>query len=66
MLLEIRNGKFLDSESQPVPEFYELVNEYEKRFKYAADNTSLPSKPNHAAIEEFLMSVNERIVKGTI
>ena len=65
-LLDIRNGKFLDKDSQPLPEFYEMVSEYEKRLEYAAENTSLPEKPNYVAINEFLMSVNERVVKGTI
>lgn len=65
-LLDIRNGKFLDKESQPLPEFYEMVSEYEKRLEYAAENTSLPESPDYEAINEFLMSVNERIVKGTI
>ena len=65
-LLDIRNGKFLDSNSQPTPEFYELVNDYEKRLQYAADNSSLPDKPDFGAINELLMSVNERVVKGII
>jgi predicted nucleotidyltransferase len=65
-LLDIRNGKFLDQDSQPLLEFYEMVNEYEKRLEYAAENTSLPEKPNYDAINEFLMSVNERVVKDLI
>ena len=65
-LLDIRNGKFLDKDSQPLPEFYEMVSEYEKRLEYAAENTSLPEKPDHDAINEFLMSVNERVVKDLI
>lgn len=65
-LLDIRNGKFLDKESQPLPEFYDMVSEYEKRLEYAAENTSLPEKPNTKAINEFLMSVNERVVKDLI
>lgn len=65
-LMEIRNGKFLDKDSHPVPEFYDLVSEYERRLKYAAENSSLPDKPDYDAINEFLMSVNERIVKGTV
>ena len=65
-LMEIRNGKFLDKDSHPVPEFYDLVSEYEQRLKYAAENSSLPDKPNYDAINEFLMSVNERIIKGTV
>ncbi len=65
-LLDIRNGKFLDNNSQPLLEFYEMVNEYEKRLEYAVENTSLPDRPDYKAINEFFMSVNERVVKGTI
>ena len=65
-LMEIRNGKFLDKNSHPVPEFYDMVNEYEKRLSYAAENTSLPENPNYEAINEFLMNVNERVVKGIV
>jgi hypothetical protein len=43
-----------------------MVSEYEKRLEYAAENTSLPEKPDYEAINEFLMSVNERVVKGII
>jgi predicted nucleotidyltransferase len=63
-LMDIRNGKFLDENSQPIPEFYELVSDYEKRLTYAAENTSLPYKPDHDAINELLMGINERVVKG--
>ena len=64
LLMDIRNGKYLDSNRQPIPEFYEMVNDYEKRLDYAKENTSLPSNPDYKGINEFLMSVNERIVKG--
>lgn len=65
-LMDIRNGKYLDENSQPIPEFYEMVKEYEKRLQYAADNSSLPEKPNLKAIDEFLMSINERVVLGKV
>lgn len=66
LLMSIRNGEYLDSNRQPKTEFYDLLNEYEKRFEYAKNNTSLPDVPNHKAINEFKMSVNERIVKGEV
>ena len=65
-LLSIRNGAYLDENDQPIPEFYELVDEYEKRLKYAKENTSLPDKPDYNRINEFVASVNERVVKGEI
>lgn len=42
LLMDIRNGKYLDANRQPIPEFYEMVDEYEKRLDYAKKNTSLP------------------------
>lgn len=64
LLMDIRNGKYLDTEKQPTPEFYEMVNDYEKRVQYAKENTSLPDKPDYNKINEFVASVNERVVKG--
>lgn len=64
LLMSIRNGKYLDENGQPISEFYDLLNEYEKRFEYAKENTSLPDKPDYQRINEFKMYVNERIVKG--
>lgn len=66
LLMDIRNGKYLDSNDQPIPEFFEMVNDYEKRLDYAKKNTSLPDNPNYKAINEFVASVNERVVKGEI
>ena len=64
LLMDIRNGKYLDSNDQPIPEFYEMVDDYEKKLDYAKLNTSLPDSPDYKNISEFVMSVNERVVKG--
>ncbi len=66
LLMSIRNGEYLDSNRQPTAEFYDLLNEYEKRFDYAKKNTSLSAVPDYKRIDEFKMYVNERIVKGDI
>lgn len=65
-LMDIRNGKYLDNNRQPIPEFFELVDEYEKKLNYAKENTDLPDNPNYKEINEFVMSVNERVVRGEI
>ena len=64
LLMDIRNGKYLDSNDQPIPEFYEMVDDYEKRLDYAKLNTSLPDNPDYNKINEFVMDVNERVVKN--
>ncbi len=66
LLIDIRNGKYLDDNRQPIAEFYEMVDDYEKRLEYAKQNTSLPDNPDYKAINEFVASVNERVVRGEV
>lgn len=66
LLMDIRNNKYLDDNDQPIPEFYEMLNEMEKKLDYAKENTSLPDEPDYEAINEFVESVNERVVRGEI
>ena len=65
-LMDIRNGKYLTEDNQVLPEFYEIVDEYEKRLEYDKENTSLPDRPDYKKIRDFQMEVNEQVVKGTI
>lgn len=65
-LMRIRAGEYLDNEQQPTAEFFELINSLEKRLVYAKENTSLPKNPDYKKINEFIMSVNERIVKDNV
>lgn len=65
-LMEIRNGKYLDDNRQPIPEFFEIVDEYEKKLNYAKENTDLPDAPDYDAIKELCMDVNERVVRGSV
>ena len=63
LLMRVRNGEFLDETGAPIAESYDILNEYTKRFEYAKNNTSLPEQPDYKRIEEFQMSVNERVVR---
>jgi hypothetical protein len=64
--MDIRNGKYLNENDQPVPEFYEMVKDYENKLDYAKENTNLPDNPDYKAINEFVASVNERVVRGEV
>lgn len=64
LLMDIRAGKYLDENSQPIPEFFEMVDELEKRLVYARENTSLPVKPDFRRIQEFTADVNRDVVTG--
>lgn len=57
-LLEIRGGKFQKPDGTYYHEFFDLINDYEKRLEYDKKNTSLPPNPDYKRIEEFVMEVN--------
>ena len=61
-LMSIRNGFYLENNKQVKPEFYEIVNDFEKRLEYDKENTSLPDHPNMKIVNELLMEINELIV----
>jgi predicted nucleotidyltransferase len=65
-LMDIRNGKYLDENRQPIPEFFDIVDELEARLDRAKQTTALQDNPDYNKINEFVASVNERIVKGEI
>ena len=65
-LMRIRAGAYLDDKQQPTAEFFELVDYLERRLNYAKENTSLPKNPDYKKINEFVMSVNERVIKNEI
>lgn len=64
LLMSIRNGEYLDENKQPIAEFFEMVDVYEKRLEYAKKNTDLPKSVDVSKVADFVISVNERIMKG--
>ena len=65
-LMEIRNGKYLDENRQPTPEFFDIVADLEAKLAIAKETTALPDNPDYKKINQFVASVNERIVRGEI
>lgn len=63
MLMDIRNGKYQNSDHTFNSAFYDILSEYEKSFQYAANNTSLPDEPDMNNVQEYVMSVNERVIR---
>lgn len=62
-LMSIRNGKYQKEDGTYVQDFFDMIADYDKRLNYAKDNTSLPKDPDFKKVQEFVMSVNERVVR---
>jgi len=63
-LMSIRNGEYLDENRQPIPEFYKLVDGYEKKLDDLKNSTALPEYVDLEQINAFVARVNESIVCG--
>lgn len=58
LLMSIRRGDYQYDDHTFRKEFFEIVDDYEKRFQYAAEHSPLPAKPNMKRIDEFVEQVN--------
>lgn len=47
-------------------EIYDIVADYEKKLDYAAKHTILPDEPDMKKVQEFVMEVNEKVVRDEI
>ncbi|GAE88837.1 nucleotidyltransferase domain-containing protein [Acetivibrio straminisolvens] len=54
-LLDIRKGKYSYNE------LFEMVDEYERRFRLAAENTSLPDNPDYKRVEELMLEIYSNV-----
>ncbi len=63
MLRSIRAGEYQKSDGTYRSEFFELIDELDKKLNYAKDNTSLPDHPNMKEVEEFVMLINKRAIE---
>lgn len=59
-LLEIRNGKYQKEDGSFHDEFFELIDELEKKLNYAADHSPLPAKPDYHKVEDLVMEINRK------
>ena len=66
LLTAIRNGSFQNTDGTFRKEFYELLNDYERKLDNAAAHTALPDEPDMARVQAYVMAVNERVVRDEI
>ena len=64
LLMSIRNGNYQNDDSTFKSEFFEMISDYEQRLVYASNNTNLSVHPDCKCIEQFVMSVNEGVVRN--
>ena len=66
MLIAIRKGGYMLPDGTFSPEFYELLEEYERRLDEAAAKTLLPDNPDMEKVESFVERVNRFAIMGEL
>lgn len=66
LLMDIRNGKYMGKDGQLTPEFFAMVDALEKEMNEAFETSVLPDKPDKQKIDDFVYSVQERIIRDEI
>ena len=62
LLMNVRNGCFMNEDGSYKSEFFDILNELKKKLDYAKNNTSLQKEPNYKKIEEFVVEINKKII----
>lgn len=65
LLMSIRNGEYQKADGTYRSEFFELVDDLEKKMAYAAENTSLPEQPDKETAYEMLVEMNKKHILRT-
>lgn len=63
LLMSIRNGAYMKEDGTYDAEFFHLVDLYEEKMKKAAEETSLPEAPDMKEVNDFVMSINDMVVR---
>ena len=66
LLLAIRRGDHMLEDGTFSQEFYDILEDYERRLDEAAKRTHLPDNPDMKAVERFVMRVNRYAVTGEL
>lgn len=66
LLMDIRFGKYQKVDGTFHESFYELLADYEKKLHYAAEKTDLPDEPDMKAVQDLVMTINERVIRDEI
>ena len=65
ILMEMRDGKYM-VDGKFAKEFYDYIDHLEAEFELARQRSELPNRPDGKRIDQFVESVNRRVVNGEL
>lgn len=66
LLMAIRNGEYMREDGNFTQEFFDMLGQLDSRLAESLAKSTLPASPDYRAIDELVMGINERMIKGEI
>ncbi len=66
LLMDIRNGLYLDERGIPNKEFFDIVKDYQEKFEKEVTHSILPDKPDMDKINKLRSDINEMVIFDNI
>lgn len=63
LLLKIRNGGFRKEDGGFLPEYFDILSDYEQRMERASKESALPEEPDMEKVEAFVEYVNRKALE---
>ena len=63
LLLKIRNGGFRKEDGGFLPEYFDILSDYEQRMERASKESALPEEPDMEQVEAFVEYVNRKALE---
>ena len=65
-LMDVKNGKYLTEDNLPSDDYYKWIVNMDRLFLHLKKNNTLPDKLDMSVIDNYVMSVHEKIVKDEV
>ena len=62
LLLKIKDGYYQQEDGNYRPEFYQLVDDFERKLKELSKTTTLPDRPDEKAVQDLAMRIKQAIL----
>lgn len=66
LLMDIRNGLYLDEKGIPNKEFFDIVKDYQGKFEQSVNHSVLPNEPDKSKINKLRSNINEMVILDNI
>lgn len=62
LLLKIKDGYYMQPNGNYRPEFYQMIDEFDKKLKRLRDESTLPDRPDPKKIEDLVMAIKAKLL----